>query len=251
MDQALLLRFAELEERHWWFVVRRRLVMETVRRWAPDGLTHIVEVGCGTGGTLCALAAAYPSSTVLGIDPSRQALALARDRGCAAVAGQFEDLPLATGSADLLLGLDVIEHVHDDRRALAAARRALRPGGRLVLTVPSLPRLWGPHDEINGHRRRYRRLELAQRILHADLRLERLTYFNTLLLPLGVVERALGRRFGGAASIGLQMPPRPLNAALRTVFELEAPVLRRRDLPLGMSLLAIATRPPDPGDDHE
>jgi hypothetical protein len=47
MDQALLLRFAELEERHWWFVVRRRLVMETVRRWAPDGLTHIVEVGCG------------------------------------------------------------------------------------------------------------------------------------------------------------------------------------------------------------
>jgi SAM-dependent methyltransferase len=251
MDQALLLRFAQLEEVHWWFVARRLLVMETVQRWAPDDLARIVEVGCGTGGTLRALSAAFPSATVLGIDPNEEALALARERGCEAVVGHFEDLPLTAGSADLLLGLDVIEHIRDDDRALAEAARALRPGGRLVLTVPALPRLWSPHDEINAHCRRYRRIELAQRVLHAGLRLERLTYFNTLLLPLGVVERAVSRRLGSAASLGLRTPPGPLNTALRTIFGLEAPLLRRGDLPLGMSLLAVATRPPDSGDDHE
>jgi hypothetical protein len=118
-----------------------------------------------------------------------------------------------------------------------------------VLTVPALPRLWSPHDEINEHARRYRHLELAQRIQQAGLRLERLTYFSTLLLPLGVVERAVVRRVGSAASLALRMPPGPLNAALRTIFGLEVPVLRARDLPLGMSLLAVATRPSDPGDD--
>jgi SAM-dependent methyltransferase len=249
MDQALLLSFAELEEVHWWFVARRLIVMDTVRRWAPDGLARIAEVGCGTGGTLRTLSAAFPSASVLGIDPNEQALALTRDRGSEAVLGRFEELPLPDGWADLLLGLDVIEHVRDDARALAEARRALRPGGRLVLTVPALPRLWSPHDEINEHARRYRHLELAQRIQQAGLRLERLTYFSTLLLPLGVVERAVVRRVGSAASLALRMPPGPLNAALRTIFGLEVPVLRARDLPLGMSLLAVATRPSDPGDD--
>ena len=137
MDQALLLSFAELEEVHWWFVARRLIVMDTVRRWAPDGLARIAEVGCGTGGTLRTLSAAFPSASVLGIDPNEQALALTRDRGSEAVLGRFEELPLPDGWADLLLGLDVIEHVRDDARALAEARRALRPGGRLVLTVPA------------------------------------------------------------------------------------------------------------------
>ncbi len=250
MDQALLLRFAELEEVHWWFVARRLLVMETVRRWAPETPACIVEVGCGTGGTLRALAVAYPWATVFGIDPSEQALAVARDRSCEVAIGTFEDLPLASGSADMLLGLDVLEHVRDEDSALAEARRALRPDGRLVLTVPALPRLWSAHDEINEHYRRYRRIELAQRLLHTGFHLERLTYFNTLLLPLGVIERAALRRLGVGASIGLGMPLRPLNIALRTIFELEVPLLRKSDLPLGMSLLAIATRPHDQGAGH-
>jgi hypothetical protein len=99
------------------------------------------------------------------------------------------------------------------------------------------------HDEINGHVRRYRERELAPRLLHAGLHIERLTYFNTLLLPLGALERLVLRRLGRGASLGLKTPPRPVNAALRTIFGLEAPLLRRTDLPLGMSLLALARRP--------
>ncbi len=249
MDQALLLSFAELEDVHWWFVTRRLLVMETVRRLASDDPSRIVEVGCGTGGTLRSLARAYPSASIVGIDPDEQALALARASGCAVAPGSFDELPLPDGQVDLLLALDVIEHLRDDDRALAEARRVLRPGGGLVLTVPALPCLWSPHDDVNGHVRRYRSLELAQRILHAGLHLERLTYFNTLLLPLAVVERAVLKRLGRRASFGLRTPPRPMNAVLRTIFELEAPLLSRTDLPLGLSLLALARRSAHAGSD--
>lgn len=243
MDRALLLSFEELEDVHWWFVVRRRLVLAAAERWAPEPMARVAEVGCGTGGMLRALARGWPQAEVLGIEPDSQAAAVACSRGCAAVSGRFECLPLASGSVDMLLALDVIEHVPDDRTAFAEAWRVLRPGGRLIATVPALPWLWGPHDEVNGHYRRYRRGELEGRARAAAFQVERVTFFNSLLLPLGVLERAALRRLGERASLGLTLPPRPINSALRRIFGLERRLLDRVNLPIGMSLLLIATRP--------
>jgi hypothetical protein len=120
----------------------------------------------------------------------------------------------------------------------------------LIMTVPAMPSLWGPHDELNQHVRRYSAASLATAVRLVGLRLERETYFNSLLLPLGVAARAVAQRSRRFATSGLSQPPWLLNTALRTIFELELPLLRQRDLPLGMSLLAIATRPRDSHDDH-
>jgi SAM-dependent methyltransferase len=242
MDQGLLLRFEPLEEAHWWFAARRRLVLESVRRLVPVPPRRILEVGCGTGGTLASLAAAYPHAEVLGVEPCEAALRLAQAKGCNVVAGEFAHLPVDAGWADVLLALDVLEHLPDQDAALAQAHHALRSGGRLILTVPALPWLWSQHDEINAHLRRYRRKDLQRVILHAGFRLERLTYFNTLLLPLGVIERMMVRLLNAPASFGLKPPPRPMNAFLRWVFGLEVGLLRTHNLPIGMSLLAVASR---------
>lgn len=248
MDVELLLRFERLEDTHWWFVGRRALVLETARRWAPQPLDRIVDAGCGTGGGLRALASAFPSATTLGVEPSEQALSRAAERGCAVVGGSLEDLPLETAGTDLLLALDVLEHIDDDTLAVAEIGRVVRPGGRLIVTVPALPWLWGPHDEVNEHKRRYRRAELLRLIGDAGFAVERLTYFNTFLLPLGIAERFVSRRLGRRASLGLRVPPSAVNAALTRTFGLEVELLRRRDLPIGMSLLLVATRVGRDGD---
>ena len=82
-----------------------------------------------------------------------------------------------------MTALDVLEHIEDDRGALAEIRRVLRPGGTLLATVPAYRWMWGPQDEISHHYRRYVRDELSEKIEASGLRLRRATYFNTLLLP--------------------------------------------------------------------
>jgi SAM-dependent methyltransferase len=158
------------------------------------------------------------------------------------IPGTAERLPLETGRADLVLALDVLEHLDDDFGALAEFHRAVRPGGRLIVTVPALPWLWGPHDEVNQHKRRYRRPELRERLVETGWIVDRLTFFNAFLLPLGAIERLVSRHFRTRASIGLRVPPPVLNISLLRVLSAEAGMLRRSDLPIGMSLLGVATR---------
>lgn len=243
MDEALLLSFDELEERHWWFVVRRKIVMDAVRRWAPEPTESILEVGCGTGGTLRALSEEFPHARVSGVEPVADAVAAGCRKGCSVTLGSFDRLPAEDASVDLLLTLDVLEHLDDDVAGLAEACRVLRPGGRLVVTVPALPSLWGPHDELNAHRRRYLRAGLSDAIEASGLRVERATYFNSVLLPLGYVGRVGGRLLGLKSDPAVNLPAAPVNAAMRGFFSAEVPWLRRADLPCGMSLLAVASKP--------
>jgi SAM-dependent methyltransferase len=240
VDEALLTSFAELEETHWWFQVRRDLVVGEALRWAPQPTRRLLEVGCGTGGTLHVLSTRFPHAAVSGVEPVPAALEAAAARGCDVVPGAFEALPVETGGVDMLLALDVLEHLEDDASGLAEAARVLRPGGRLLVTVPALASLWGPHDELNGHRRRYGLGMLAGRVGGAGFAVERVTYFNCFLLPLAWLERTISRRRGVAAPV--KQPPRLANALMRGIFACELPLLRRVDLPVGVSLLLVATR---------
>lgn len=243
MDEGLLLSFDELEERHWWFVVRRRMVLETVRRWAPADTSRILEVGCGTGATLRDLSAIFPDARVSGVEPVEEAARAASRKGCDVTVGAFEGLPAEPGSVDLFLTLDVLEHLDDDVAGLKEAALAMRQGGRIIATVPALPSLWGPHDEQNHHRRRYRRPGLVAALETAGFRVERVTYFNSLLLPLGYVERLAARALRLESDPAVALPSKPVNAVLRGIFGLETALLRALDLPLGMSLLIVATKP--------
>lgn len=248
MDEELLLRFEKLEEKHWWFVVRRHLVLDWAARYAPEPLVRVVEVGCGTGGNLQALGRLFDGVEVLGVEPVESAVAVSRSRDCQVVFGSFEHLPAEDASADMLVALDVIEHLEDDVAGLTEARRVLRTGGRLLLTVPAMPFLWGPHDEANAHWRRYTRPTLVTAVERAGFSVDRVTYFNTFLLPLGVVERTITRLLKLKWTPGVNLPSRPVNAVMRAVFGAEVPFLRRGTLPLGMSLMLVATRSANEGE---
>jgi len=243
----------EHETRHWWFAGTRRVVLDVLARHLPadDRPPRLVDVGCGTGGTTVRLARL---GRAVGVDLAPAALTLARERGKAAdpaplwLRADAAGLPLATGWADAVTLLDLLEHTDDERPVLAEALRVLRPGGLLLVTVPALPALWSEHDEALHHRRRYRRSGLKNVLEDQGVEIQLLTHYNSLLLPAVAVARGLGRLRravrprGGPPESDLALPPGPINRLLAGLLASERHLIRRTRLPLGVSLLAVGRR---------
>jgi SAM-dependent methyltransferase len=239
--------YFRLEDRHWWFVGRRKILLALLDRYVgPDsGTRRVLDVGCGTGSMLGYLSR-YGSPE--GVDSEEAAISFCRERGLPGVSvAAVPPLPFPDGRFDLVTAFDFLEHVDDDEGALAEVRRVLSPGGTFFVTVPAYRFLWGNQDRISHHRRRYTASALRDRLISAGLNPRRVTYFNTLLFP-PIAAVRLGRRLwpsDGRPRSDLEMTAETglSNRVLATLFAAEARVLLRRDLPFGVSVLAIADVP--------
>ena len=241
MDPAYYERYAQVEDGHWWFRARRRIVgrvLDGLR--LPDG-ARLLEAGCGTGGNLAFLAR-YGRLDAFEIDARARELAGAR--GVTKVKdGALPDRIPFSGPYDAILMLDVLEHVQDDRAALVALHQRLAPGGALVMTVPAFPFLWSRHDVVNHHFRRYRRTGLVDQLREAGFHVQHATYFNTTLFPLVAAARVIGNLRGQTGGSDADVIPSPLvNRLLETVFGGERFVVPHMRLPFGVSILAVARR---------
>jgi len=229
----------ELDDRHWWYRGRRRVLSSVLDRLELPPAAQILDAGCGSGRTLDEL---QRYGSVTGIDASRRALAAARARGHSRVfAARVERLPFEDASFDLITCLDVIEHTPDDVASLRELRRVARPGARMLVTVPAYQWLWSRHDDANLHYRRYRRGTLRDSAEVAGWSVERTTYFDSLLLPPAAVVRLAQRLLPSprGARSDLRLTPRALDPALALPMYAEAVVLRLGvKLPAGLSLLA-------------
>jgi SAM-dependent methyltransferase len=240
MDRDYEQQTHEVEDRHWWYRGRRTVLDGVIAGLNLPSGARILDAGCGSGRNMVDLARHGP---VTGIELSEPSVALARARGVGEViAGSVLELPFAADSFELAVSLDVIEHLDDDLGALRELRRAVAPGGALLLTVPAYQWLWSGHDVINHHHRRYTRRSLRDVAERAGWRQERTTYFNSLLLPVAIMLRALDRLSTKTteSSLDLWVPPEPLNWLLERPLAMEAALIRRGGrIPAGLSLLAI------------
>src|SRR5947199_6545096 len=158
MDQLLMRTMLDVDEHHWWYRGRRRIIRAELNRLPLLRPACVLDAGCGSGRTLQEL---VDYGEVSGIELNADAAAIARARGLGEVReGRLEELPWDDATFDLVTCLDVIEHVPDDAAALAEIRRVCRPGGWLLVTVPAYQALWSRHDEANHHYRRYSRSSL-------------------------------------------------------------------------------------------
>ena len=234
-----------VDDRHWWYRGRRRIVLDVVRSLPLPDDARILDAGCGSGRNLVELAR---FGTAFGLEPSRRSAEVARGRGAGEVVeAGIEAMPFEDASFDLVTCLDVIEHIDDDVAALRQLRRVARGGGFLLVTVPAYPRLWSSHDEANQHRRRYTRAELLRRAASVGWIPRRTTHFNALLLPVAMAWR-LGERLrsnGPAAAISeLERTPEAVNWLLEQPLRAESALLRTgRRIPAGLSLVAVFEAP--------
>lgn len=230
-----------VEQSHWWYTGRRKILadfVEKICRQVTDRRPKILDVGCGTGANLLMLSK-YGDAE--GVDVSEDALAFCRERGLDKVRlGAGEELPYENGTFDLVTAFDVVEHMDDDLAGLREMRRVLRPGGRALLFVPTFMFLWGLQDDVSNHRRRYRLPELRRVLEQAGFEIERTTYANiTFFLPI-LVMRQLMRLTGLKTDSENNINVSSLNGVLGRVFGAESWILKRMNLPFGVSGLCVA-----------
>ena len=252
-DPLFFDRLAEVEDRHFWFRARNRLILEIARRIGtelpPGG--RVLEVGCGTGNVLRYLERACPQALVCGMDLWPEGLRHARRRtGCPLVQGDMRVHPFSA-RFDLIGMFDVLEHIPDDVRALGDAHALLAPGGRLLLTVPAHQTLWSYFDESAHHCRRYSAAELREKMVRAGYGIEMLTEFMASTLPLVWLTRRVAALRAGSNDAARKRKMSEdefcivpgLNEILAGVLGIEARwASRGHALPFGSSLLAVARR---------
>ena len=233
----------QVEETHWWYVGRRRIIQSLVEKiltTLKNPNPRILDVGCGTGANLKMLAH-YGEAE--GVDISPQAVDFCRERGLDSVKlGAIEQLPYESASFELITALDVVEHLDDDVGGLREMRRVLHPDGRLLLFVPAFMFLWGVQDDVSHHRRRYTLPQLLSAVEEAGFAVEWSSYANiSFFLPVLLVRsvmRWLGLRADTEYGINISL----MNGPFSRLFAAERLILERGRLPFGVSAVCIARR---------
>ncbi len=242
MERVVYDRMAELDSRHWWYRARREILAALIAREVkPPRDARILEIGCGTGHNLPMLAR-FGSVDAIELDPAARAVAELRLGRPISGARLPELAGIAEHSYDLVALLDVLEHVEDDRAALASIMRRLRPGGALLLTVPAFQWMWSAHDVVNHHQRRYSKSTLRRALNDAGLQPAFLGYFNSVLFPVAAAAR-LAARLTGKQDSDDALPPAPINRLFETLFGLERHAIGRLPFPPGVSIAAVVRSP--------
>jgi ubiquinone/menaquinone biosynthesis C-methylase UbiE len=244
-------KMRKLETTYWWFRARRKMILTLLDKISREELRNrqgnlrVLDVGCGTGMLMEDMKAL---GFVCGVDFSPVALTFCRERGLTnLVRANVEKLPITTNHFDLVTALDLVEHVPDDRALIGELYRVLRPGGIALMTVPAHPSLWSMHDVALHHQRRYEKKAFRSLIENSGFELLRYSYMMASIYPFAATYRQIKKRLGFSAK---QQPhtdefplPRWLNTTLKAIASSEAYILKRWDIPWGLSLVSIARKP--------
>ncbi len=236
---------ANREDFYFWHVGRREILKEAIFR-SGIGVKNlnILDVGCGTGGNIILL---KEFGRVTGLDSSEEALKFAKGRGFTQlIQANATKLPLPDNAFDLVSVLDALEHIKDDSGVIREARRVLRPGGLLLITVPAYQWLWSQHDEAIHHVRRYAKKELIKKLKESGFEIVESTYFVTLALPVTIYRKLrdkIFRKKHAPPQIYDVVFPAPINTILLFILRCEKLIIRFFSLPFGTSIMAVAKKP--------
>ena len=234
----------EVEEFHWWFVIRRRLLRSILSSLIPSRLSvdgSAVDIGCGAGPNLKVFKSLGFHG--VGVDQSQYALHLAsRKLEIPLIAGNLNNLPFRSESVGLIVATDVLEHLENDAEGLREIYRALKKKGILILTVPAFRFLWGAQDVLTGHKRRYSMNDILNRLRQEGFEITRSTYFNFFLFFPILLARRLIYLLGLSVESENKINSPFINFLLKEIFSMEVPLLRFCSFPFGVSILCIAEK---------
>jgi 2-polyprenyl-3-methyl-5-hydroxy-6-metoxy-1,4-benzoquinol methylase len=247
MSEKILVEQARLVRRHPWWWARAKLALALLDQLGVPPQARVLDAGCGWGVTFEALE--RRGYRVVGLDVSRRILEqLDRPDRELVEADLTYDLPKDADTFDAVLALDVVEHLDDDRAAIARLAQLVHHGGWLVLSVPALPELFSEFDQIQGHRRRYQPQTLRAAFEGSGLADLDIFWWGAWLVPQLRRQRKTIRTIAGETASQtyrryLALPPWPLPLVLRLGFAMEQGRAIGRKLRTGTSLFALARRP--------
>lgn len=234
MDGDYGSQYAALYNEHWWWRAREAILLEEIRSYRLAATSRILDFGCGDGLMLPQLAR---FGEVWGIEADAALVSSAHPLRERISVSLLEHSPLRREKFDLITALDVLEHIEHDAEILQQLYGMLRPGGRIVITVPAFMALWDRHDEINRHFRRYTTASL-RRIFPAAAAVHGCRYmFHALFtakLAIGTLNRWRRRPIPQH-----RLPPRWVNTLMTRGLLLEHRCLRWMRLPFGTSVFAV------------
>jgi SAM-dependent methyltransferase len=247
MNPAEYVKLDRIDRDHWFYRGKRAIVRRWIERsvrLTPDDL--LIDAGMGTGRWLEEMAG---TCRILGVDDHDESIEMARPRveaaGGQCLKAPLHQVDLPDGTATVITAMDVLEHIEDDRAALAELVRLTRPGGLIVLTVPALRWLWSDWDVVLHHYRRYHKADLRKLIDSVPgVEIERCEYFNAALLPAIWLVRSWRKLVPlkpGAPRAEDAIPPGPANEALFRLLSSTGTWSWFRP-PAGVSLLAVLRR---------
>ncbi|MES2207833.1 MAG: methyltransferase domain-containing protein [Pseudomonadota bacterium] len=246
MENNSYTAMAETENQHWWFIGRRKILSHLLSSIQLMPNSNILEIGSGTGGNWEWLHALPGVNKQLNFIEKN---ALARElffkkTGKVALAGTLPNAMPPLPQQDLICLFDVLEHIENDQEALVTLYYLLKPlNGKLILTVPAHPILYGTHDKQLHHFRRYTKKELIAKLTKAGFKINKIRYYNFFLFPLAFIARFLDLILKRESALGVNVPSRFINTLFKAIFQSEAFWLQHFSFPTGISLYVECSHP--------
>lgn len=236
-------KYHDVESEHFWFKARRNYVLQLLENTSRDAT--ILDIGCSSGILLTDLVnKGFKKENLYGIDISEKAIENCHKNGIANTSVMdAQDITLSQ-KFDILIASDCLEHLKDDKQALANWYDLLKPNGTLLVFVPAFMSLWSAHDVFNMHYRRYTKPELTEKLKETGFKIEKSSYWNFFLFTPVFVFRSLSklRKSKSEDASGDLDNPSRFNDSIYKLIKFENRLLRKINFPFGVSTFCIAKK---------
>lgn len=231
------------EDFYWWYKGLHMILLRQFKKYNIGNRSlDILDAGCGTGKIL-ELLKGY--GNVTGLDVSRDAISFARMRntGVGLLLGSAVSLPFDNNTFDCVVSSDVLCSISDDKRAVKEFLRVLKKSGILIINLPAYQWLYSSHDVAVYTKHRYFKKEAIEMLSGNGFKIEKITYWNTILCPLEVIIRAINKFLPlENYKSDLRYLPGLVNSLLTGMVYFEAMLINTFNFPFGLSLFVIARK---------
>lgn len=244
MKSYLYKEMYELGNKHWWFLSKKKIILSMIKKYIPKNKEDIgiLDIGCGSGLMLKDL---EEIGKVYGLDSSDEAIKFSSQKfnGIIKKGSLPDDIPYPNERFDIITVLDVLEHIEKDKESIGKIKNLLKDNGIFVITIPANMYLWSNHDNIHNHLRRYTKDDLYKKIILSGFKIEKISYYNSLLyIPIYLARKFNNIFRKNKVSSDLKLPCKVVNFILKTIFSLEEKYLGKFNFSQGVSLIAVCRK---------
>lgn len=246
MDKKYIKEYNNLETTNWWFITRKKIISQLLQKFIPRGKAgqlKILNVGIASGESSRWLS---EFGDVVSVENDPDFLEYLHSQNFDVTAASITALPFQNNTFDLVCAFDVIEHVEQDKLAIQELWRVCKFGGSLCLTVPAFQELWGSHDIVNNHKRRYTKRRLHELLDENENEIVYSAYFNFILFIPIFIFRKMTSIFKPAkknhSDFAYFSQDGFTNKLLKKVFGIEPYLMRWIKFPFGVSIFLLAQK---------